>query len=168
MFVNLYTPSLWFVWRMFRQHYSNKEDIRVPRDTLMMLGSASHCLLVISINLPKMSDVVKSIYYNIRCSLVVLASRFARKKIWYQRLCKDLQDLSTSGLLQCRSFGTEFNIENITHKHLNNDKNNGIFGMQMCVVDDLKRWICRTWHADFFFMVFYIHHNICILLDNNS
>ena len=64
---------------MYRQHYGNKEDIRVPRDTLMMLGSASHCLLVISINLPKMTDVVQSIYYNIRCSLVVLESTFARK-----------------------------------------------------------------------------------------
>ena len=42
-------------------------------------------------------------------------------------------------MLKCRSFGSEFNIENITYKHLNNDKNNGIFGMQMCVVDDLKR-----------------------------
>ena len=108
---------------MYRQqHYSNKEDIRVPRDTLTMLGSNSHCLLVISINLPKMSDVVQSIYYNIICSLVVLASTFARKNYDIKTLYKDLQTLSTSGLLQCRSFGTEFNIENITHKHLNNVK----------------------------------------------
>ena len=83
---------------MYSQHYSNKEDIRVPRDTLMMLGSASHCLLVISINLPKMSDVVQSIYYNIICSLVVLASTFARKNYDIKTLSKDLQKLSTSGL----------------------------------------------------------------------
>ena len=124
---------------MFRQHYSNKEDIRVPRDTLTMLGSNSHCLLVISINLPKMSDVVQSIYYNIICSLVVLASTFARKNYDIKTLFKNLLHLGASGLLQYRSFGSEFNIENITYKHLNNDKNNGIFGMQMCVVDDLKR-----------------------------
>ena len=123
---------------MYRQHYGNKEDIRVPRDTLMMLGSASHCLLVISINLPKMSDVVQSIYYNIRCSLVVLASTFARKNYDVKTLYKELHQLITSGYL-CRSFGSEFYIENITYKHLNNDENNGIFGMQMCVVDDLKR-----------------------------
>ena len=83
---------------MYRQYYSNKEDIRVPRDTLMMLGSASHCLLVISINLPKMSDVVQGIYYNIRCSLVVLASTFARKNYDIKTFYKELQQLSTSGL----------------------------------------------------------------------
>ena len=84
---------------MYRQqHYSNKEDIRVPRDTLMMLGSASHCLLVISINLPKMSDVVQSVYYNIRCSLVVLALTFARKTYDAKTLYKNLQQLITTGI----------------------------------------------------------------------
>ena len=156
---------------MYMQHYSNKEDIGVPRDTLMMLGSASHCLLVISINLPKMSDVVQSIYYNIRCSLVVSASTLARKSYDIKTLYKDLQQLfafysiqspciyfqnpvcpnsgeelrkGTFFILQCRSFESEFNRENITHKHLNNDNNNGIFGMQMCVVVDSKCGICRT------------------------